>query len=267
MKKSIFALSLLATIVAFGQKKNTTKKETVNTSKVVTNYTDDQKMSYYIGVNIAKNMKSQGLNVDINLLTQAFKDILGNKTTLLPEADANNFIQSYMQKVNEKKQAEMKAKAEENKKTASDFLAKNKENPNIKSTESGIQYEIISEGDVTKKPSAKDIVTVKYTGKLLNGSEFDSTEKNGGQPAEFPLNRVIKGWSEGLQLMGKGAKYKFYIPSDLGYGDRGKGDAIPPGSLLIFEVELIDFKAPEVKAETTKPIETLPPTEKKEATK
>lgn len=205
-------------------------------------YTEDQKASYYIGLDIAQNMKRQGFNVDADLLAQAMKDEFGDKTKLFPKEEMSAFMQGFMQKQNEKRMAIEKAKAEENKKKGNDFLAKNKLNKNIKTTASGLQYEILKEGDGKAKPTATSTATVIYTGKMIDGTIFDSTEKNGGKPAELSLAGVIKGWTEGIQLMSKGAKYRFYLPAELAYGDNGAGNIIPPGSTLIFDVELVDFK-------------------------
>lgn len=227
MKKTLVTLVLLTGFnLSFAQK----------------SYTDDQKASYYIGVDIAQNMKRQGFKVDADLMAQAMKDEFSDKPSLFPKEEMGTFLQGFMQKQNEKRMAEEKVKAEENKKKGADFLAKNKLNKNIKTTASGLQYEVLKEGDGKAKPTAASTATVTYTGKLMDGTVFDSTEKNGGKPIELNLSSVIKGWTEGIQLMSKGAKYRFYIPSDLAYGDNGAGNVIPPGSTLVFEVELIDFK-------------------------
>ena len=205
-------------------------------------YTDDQKASYYIGLNIAKNMKQEGFKVDADLLAQAIKEEMEGKKKLMPEEEMNTFMQDFMQKQSEKKQSEASVQAGENKKKGLDFLTKNKSNPKVKTTASGLQYEVLQEGDGKTKPKASDVVQVKYTGKLLDGTVFDSTDKNGGAPMDINLGSVIKGWTEGIQLMSKGSKYRFYIPSDLAYGDRGAGAAIPAGSTIIFDVELVNVK-------------------------
>ena len=214
------------------------KEDKQDTSK----YTDDQKASYYIGLNIAQNMKHEGIKVDADLLARAIKEEMDGKEKLFPAEDMNNFMQSFMQKQMEKKQSNASAETEENKKKGQEFLAKNKSNPKVKTTASGLQYEVLQEGDGKTKPNATSVVLVKYTGKLLDGNVFDSTDKNGGAPMDIHLDQVIKGWTEGIQLMSKGAKYRFYIPSDLAYGDQNMGGAIPGGSTLIFDVELIDVK-------------------------
>lgn len=205
-------------------------------------YTDEQKASYYIGLDIAQNMKRQGFPADAELLAQGIKDALADKPTLFSKEEMGPFLQGFMQKQNEKKQAEAKVKAEENKKKGDDFLAKNKLNKNIKTTASGLQYEVLKAGDGKTKPTASSTANVLYTGKLMDGTVFDSTDKNGGKPIELSLSGVIPGWTEGIQLMSKGAKYRFYIPANLAYGDNGAGNVIPPGATLIFDIELVDFK-------------------------
>jgi FKBP-type peptidyl-prolyl cis-trans isomerase FklB len=227
MKKTLVTLVLLTGVnFAFAQK----------------SYTEDQKASYYIGLDIAQNMKKQAFPVDPELLAQAIKDEFSDKPKLFPKEELGAFLQGFMQKQNEKKQAQSKLQAEENKKKSTEFLAKNKLNKKITTTASGLQYEVLKEGDGKGKPTASSTANVTYTGKLMDGTVFDSTDKNGGKPIELNLSGVIPGWTEGIQLMSKGAKYRFYIPSDLAYGDNGAGGVIPPGAALIFEVELVDFK-------------------------
>lgn len=180
----------------------TQKSEAKEDSK----YTDDQKASYYIGLSIAQNMKQEGFKVDADLLAQAIKEEMEGKTKLMPAEEMNTFMQEFMQKQNDKKQSAAMAQADVNKKKGLDFLAKNKSNPKVKTTASGLQYEVLQEGDGNTKPKASDVVQVKYTGKLMDGTVFDSTEKNGGAPMDINLGGVIKGWTEGIQLMSKGSK-------------------------------------------------------------
>ncbi len=227
MKKTLATLAIVAGFTtSFAQK----------------TYTDEQKASYYIGLDIAQNMKRQGFTVDPDLMAQALKDEFSDKAKLFPKEEMGTFLQGFMQKQNEKKQAESKVKAEENKKKGTEFLAKNKLNKKITTTASGLQYEVLQPGDGKAKPTASSTANVKYTGKLMDGTVFDSTDNHGGQPMDLNLSGVIKGWTEGIQLMTKGAKYRFYIPSDLAYGDNGAGGVIPPGGTLIFDIELVDFK-------------------------
>lgn len=204
-------------------------------------YTDDQKASYYIGLSIAQNMKQEGFKVDADLLAQAIKEEMDGGKKLMPAEEMEAFMQEFMQKQHEKKQAAAGVQADENKKKGLDFLAKNKSNPKVKTTASGLQYEVLQEGDGKTKPKTSDIVQVKYTGKLLDGTVFDSTDKNGGAPMDINLGGVIKGWTEGIQLMSKGSKYRFYIPSELAYGDNGAGP-IPAGATITFDVELVNIK-------------------------
>jgi len=234
MKKQTIALFCVAIFsISCAQK---------NDAKTDSKYTEDQKASYYIGLSIAQNMKKEGFKVDADLLAQAIKEEMDGKKKLMPAEEMDAFMQDFMQKQNEKKQTAAVAQAGENKKKGLEFLAKNKTNPKIKTTASGLQYEVLQEGDGKTKPKATDVVQVKYTGKLMDGTVFDSTDKNGGAPMDINLGSVIKGWTEGIQLMSKGSKYRFYIPSDLAYGDRGAGAAIPAGATIIFDVELVGIK-------------------------
>jgi FKBP-type peptidyl-prolyl cis-trans isomerase len=243
MKKQIISLLCVAVFAVSCAKKEDAKSVSGNTTEASNGkYTDDQKASYYIGLSMAQNMKQEGFKVDADLLARAIKEEMEGKPKMLPAEEMNTFLQEFMQKQGEKKQSEALAKAGESKKEGEVFLAKNKTNPKVKTTASGLQYEVLQEGDGKTKPSASSVVQVKYTGKLLNGTVFDSTDKNGGAPADIHLDQVIKGWTEGIQLMSKGAKYRFYIPSDLAYGDHGAGGAIPAGATLIFDVELVDVK-------------------------
>ncbi len=234
MKRQTIALFCIALFSVSCAKKDETK--------VDGKYTDDQKASYYIGLNIAQNMKQQGFKVDADLLARAIKEEMDGKEKLMPAEEMDAFMQEFMQKQHEKKQAAAGVQADENKKKGLEFLTKNKSNPKVKTTASGLQYEVLQEGDGKTKPKATDVVQVKYTGKLLDGTVFDSTDKNGGAPMDINLGAVIKGWTEGIQLMSKGSKYRFYIPSDLAYGDNGAGPAIPAGATIIFDVELVNIK-------------------------
>jgi FKBP-type peptidyl-prolyl cis-trans isomerase len=159
-------------------------------------------------------------------------------TSLVNKEEMQMLIQSFIMKKQSESQEKMAGEAIKNLKIGEDFLAENKNKEGIKTTESGLQYEVITEG-TGATPNAEDTVVVHYTGSLLDGKVFDSSVER-GEPATFPLNRVIPGWTEAIQLMKEGAKYKFYIPSELAYGERGAGQDIPGNSTLIFEVELIE---------------------------
>lgn len=189
------------------------------------------KLSYAWGMAMGSQLKGMGVK-DLNV--DDFKDALkaafeGGETAMTPE-EAQKLIQEYLGEL--QKKAEEAARAEGRR-----FLEENKKNADIKETASGLQYVVEKEGEGAT-PTAEDEVTVHYTGKLIDGTVFDSSV-NRGEPATFPLNRVIPGWTEGVQLMKEGAKYTFFIPSDLAYGAQGVPGAIPPHSTLVFEVELI----------------------------
>jgi FKBP-type peptidyl-prolyl cis-trans isomerase len=196
--------------------------------------TEMDSVSYALGVLFATNMKSEGM-IDINSeqLASGFSAVMNNTATLEP-ADADNIVREAMAAVKDKVSAAAKAEGEE-------FLAENAKKDGISVTESGLQYHHDTEG-TGKSPDENDKVTVHYKGTLLDGTEFDSSYKR-GEPISFPLNGVIPGWTEGLQLMKIGGKTTFYIPQELAYGERpNPGGPIPPFAALIFEVELIEVE-------------------------
>jgi FKBP-type peptidyl-prolyl cis-trans isomerase len=192
---------------------------------------EHQRASYGLGVIMASNLKNQGGDsLDIEVLSQAIKDFYQNRTLKISQQECMPIVQEYMQAAAEKKSQTM---VKENQL----FLEQNKTAEGVKVTASGLQYKVVSAG-TGKMPTASDNVTVHYIGKLIDGTEFDSSVRR-GQPASFGLSQVIRGWTEGLQLMKEGDKFIFYIPQELGYGERGAGGQIPPYATLIFEVELI----------------------------
>ncbi len=189
--------------------------------------------SYSLGISLGNRLKSQGASdLDYRSVIMAIEDILENKVVRLDQAFSDSLNFAYFQNQRNSMFADAKKEGE-------DFLSKNGQRPEVTTTESGLQYEVLvaAEGP---KPSSTTSVTVHYVGKLISGEMFDSSVDR-GQPATFPLNRVIPGWTEGLQLMSSGAKYRFFIPYDLAYGSRGAGQSIPPFSTLIFDVELLEF--------------------------
>lgn len=189
------------------------------------------KLSYAWGMALGQQLRAMGVsNLDKAEFDEGVHAAFDSKETKISPEEANKLIQEYLQELTEKKAAEIKSVGEK-------FLAENKKKENVKETASGLQYIVDKEG-TGAQPTATDEVTVHYTGKLLDGTVFDSSV-NRGEPATFPLNRVIPGWTEGVQLMKEGAKYTFFIPSDLAYGPQGVPNAIPPHSTLIFDVELI----------------------------
>lgn len=192
---------------------------------------DQDSLAYAAGVFFGNNLKEFGTDVDVNKVAEGIRDVLKGKEKMTME-QANEVVRNYFMVV---KPAKVKQESEA-------FLAKvEKDNKNVKKTSSGLLYEIIEEGDVNLKPALTDTVKVHYTGTLPNGDTFDSSVER-GEPVDFPLNRVIPGWSEGVQLIGKGGKIKLWVPSQLGYGEQGAGGKIGPNQALMFEVELLDVK-------------------------
>jgi FKBP-type peptidyl-prolyl cis-trans isomerase len=203
-----------------------------------------ERLSYAIGANIGGGVRKQSLAVDLDVLIQGIKDALAGGKMLMTGDQISATLLSAQEEM-KKKQAprieKMKELAEKNRKEGEAFLAGNKTKEGVVTLESGLQYKILTAGD-GQKPTADDTVVCHYRGSLLDGTEFDSSHKR-NQPATFPLTRVIKGWTESLQLMPVGSKWQLFIPSDLAYGERGApGGKIGPNAALIFEVELLSIQ-------------------------
>ena len=206
--------------------------------------TDQAKYSYALGLDVSMNFKKREMDVDQKFFMEGFKAGMAGKTDLMNDEEKAAALQEFQTKMVKKMQEDMTKKSAVNKEKGKKFLEDNKKKEGVKVTASGLQYLVLKEGK-GPKPAAENMVEVNYKGTLLDGTEFDSSYKR-KQTAKFPLNRVIKGWTEGLQLMNKGAKFKFFIPADIAYGDRGNSK-IGPGETLVFEVELINFeKAPAI---------------------
>ena len=203
-------------------------------NKPVSLETENDKTSYMLGYALSGNIQKEEPQLNSTAFLQGVKDSIHNKQPALQQKDMQEIKNQIMQKVLLKKQKE---KGEKSKMNGQKFLEENKNKDGVKVTESGLQYEVLSKGS-GKSPKNTDTVEVHYRGTLIDGTEFDSSYKR-NTSISFPLNGVIKGWTEGLQLMKEGAKYKFYIPPELAYGERGAGESIPPHSTLIFEVELL----------------------------
>ncbi|MBK7963690.1 MAG: FKBP-type peptidyl-prolyl cis-trans isomerase [Bdellovibrionales bacterium] len=197
--------------------------------------TDQKKASYAIGQQIGKNLKQQSIDFDADVLAKSLKDAVKGESKL-----TNDEIQAAMVKLQEASTKKNQELAEANKKAGAEFLEKNKTAAGVKTTASGLQYSVIKEGD-GKMPTKEDIVKCHYVGTLSTGEKFDSSVDR-GQPAEFPVGGVIPGWTEALQMMKTGSKYKLVIPPELGYGAQGR-PGIPPNSVLVFEVELLEIMA------------------------
>lgn len=253
MKKLFIVLLAISTVMVAGAKEKKPKKDkkaAVKTEQVVVLPTVVDSMSYALGVNIAtdltKNLKTiPGGVYNKEIFLKAFNTVFSGDSAFIKNEAAQALLQSYFSKAQEKQANDKKSEGEK-------FLKENLKNPAVQSTASGLQYIIIKDAE-GPKPVATDKVKVHYEGTLLDGTKFDSSYDR-GEPIEFALNQVIKGWTEGVQLMSKGAKYKFFIPYELAYGEQGAGGVIPPFATLIFVVELIDINAPAV-TDQIKPLE------------
>ena len=189
------------------------------------------KLSYALGMVIAENLKGLGANnVDTTDFAKAVADVLAGKSTELTPIEAQTTVQEFMQKQEAERSKFMR-------KAGEDFLAENAKKDGVVVLPSGLQYTVLTEG-TGAQPKATDQVKCHYEGRLIEGTVFDSSYQR-GEPAVFPLNGVIAGWTEGVQLMKEGAKYRFFIPYNLAYGERGAGNSIPPYAALVFDVELI----------------------------
>ena len=194
-----------------------------------------EKLSYALGMVIGHNLKGMGVkNLSQDDFGKAMNDVLTNQTTSLTDQEAQKIVGDFLQKQQEEATREIREEGER-------FLAENAKKEGVVVLPSGLQYTVLTEG-TGAQPKATDRVTCHYEGTLTNGQVFDSSYRR-GEPAVFPLNGVIAGWTEGVQLMKEGAKYRFFIPYNLAYGERGAGQAIPPYAALVFDVELISIEA------------------------
>jgi FKBP-type peptidyl-prolyl cis-trans isomerase len=227
--KTIFLALLLPVSVSFAQ----TKKPAPKVVKPAAVLTSIDSLSYSIGVQVADFYKNQGVEkMNSTMVKKAFDDVYNNITLLISQEQANMTIQQKLQQY-------MSVKINAEKEEGIKFLESNKKRPEVVTLPSGLQYEIITKG-TGPVPKSTDTVKANYIGSLIDGKEFDNSYKR-GQPLEIPVSGVIQGWVEALQLMPVGSKWKLFIPSDLGYGDRGAGGAIPGGAALVFTIELLEI--------------------------
>jgi FKBP-type peptidyl-prolyl cis-trans isomerase FklB len=205
--------------------------------------TNKEKASYALGMNVGTSLHRQSVDIDPDLFAQGLKDAISGKKPLITEEEGRAALTQLQNDVRTQQAQRMKEEGNANKKAGDAYLAANKAKPGVVTLPSGLQYKILKEG-TGPKPTATDTVECNYTGTLINGTEFDSSAKHGG-PAKFPVNGVIKGWTEALQLMPVGSKWQLFIPSDLAYGERGTPDgSIGPNSTLVFDVELLSIEQP-----------------------
>ena len=210
--------------------------------------TEVDSVSYALGLDMANKIKQNFDDMDQGLFVQGFKNGMDSTNLLIESKDINNILRTFFQKKQQERMKQMqeeqakKAEAEfgDNKKAGEEFLAENKTKDGVKTTDSGLQYIVLKEGE-GEAPKADASVKVHYHGTLIDGTVFDSSVDR-GEPTEFGVGQVIKGWTEGLQLMKPGAKYKFFIPQELAYGAQQRGQHIKPFSALVFEVELLEVK-------------------------
>lgn len=199
--------------------------------------TDAKRFSYFVGMQVAQQLKGEGVSVDEPSFLMGFRDLNSGAKPKLTQEE----IQATLARVQQQRAADLKKLGEANKSAGEKFLAANARKSGVKKTSSGLQYKVLKEGK-GRSPKPSDIVEVNYRGTLLNGTEFDSSAKH-GKPAVFPLNRVIQGWQEALPMMKEGGKWQIYVPSQLAYGESGTRDGkIGPNATLIFDIELLDIK-------------------------
>ncbi len=206
--------------------------------------TEKDQVSYMVGMALGKQLEPMKDDVDVDTIAKAMKSSLAGDKLLLTEEQAQKIGTDFGQRLQKQQMEKMQADAKKSEVEGKEFLAKNGKQPGVETTDSGLQYQVLSAGD-GPKPKASDTVKVIYKGSLLDGTVFDDSAKHGG-PAEIPLSQVVPGWQEGIAMMPVGSKYKFWIPAELGYGESGAGP-IPPNSTLVFEVELLDIVKPAAK--------------------
>ena len=202
--------------------------------------TQKDKVSYAIGMNLGQGMKKDSLDIDPNILAQGLKDAMTGSKLLMTDEQAKTILADLRNEMIKKQQAQAQQVGAANKQAGAQFLAANKDKEGVVTLPSGLQYKILKEG-TGPKPAATDTVVCNYRGTLLDGTEFDSSYKT-GKPATFPVNQVIKGWTEALQLMPVGSKWQVFVPSDLAYGERSPGAEIGPNSTLVFEIDLLSIQ-------------------------
>lgn len=241
-KSVLTAMTMGVSVFLFGCNNGGQQAQTAQATKSTMTITNEspelEKVGYSLGYMMAEGNKGQVDDLNLDAFETGFRDGYEEKESALTQEQMQQVLVSYQEKKQAEMIKEMEAKAASNKEEGQKFLAENKTKEGVQTTDSGLQYKVVKEG-TGASPKATDMVKVHYEGKLIDGTVFDSSYER-GEPIEFPLNQVIPGWTEGVQLMKKGAEYELYIPSDLAYGEAGT-PGIEPNSVLIFKVELLDF--------------------------
>lgn len=237
INKKLLVVGLISSALLAGCNKDAEKQD--DSAKLTTL---EQKVNYVVAQNMAQNFQQGGLTIEPEAFALALKDVRDGVESRLTDEEKETVMQTFQEQAMAKREAEQKQLSETNLAEGNAFLEANKAKEGVTVTESGLQYRVITEGNGVK-PTATDTVSVHYVGKLIDGTEFDSSLAR-GEPVAFPVNGVIAGWTEALQLMPQGSKWELVIPADLAYGPGGNGP-IPPNAVLTFEVELLEVKAGE----------------------
>ena len=237
------AQALLATLVVFITAAALAAEDKPATVARPALETTVQKVSYVIGIDLGRNFKGQGIEVDMELLLRGIRDGMAGGEMLLTGDEMREIMTEFQREMTARREDQMKELGGKNQAEAGKFFAENKGKPGVETLASGLQYKVLKAG-TGKTPKLTDTVTAHYRGTLLDGTEFDSSYRR-GEPAVFPVSGVIRGWTEALQLMKEGAKWQLFIPADLAYGPRGGPPVIGPNAALIFEVELVSIGEPE----------------------
>lgn len=235
---ALLAILLTFTITACSQNKTETQAVQSKETAATQLNSDDEKLSYAFGMDIGKSLSDVPAEINNDLFLQGVKDVFDDRQTLLTDQEAVEVRQAFITKIQEEKAQEVLTMAAANLESGQKFLEENKKNEGVVTTDSGLQYKVLIQGD-GPIPTESAQVTVHYKGTLLDGTEFDSSYQR-GEPITMPINGFIAGWIEALQLMKQGSKYRLFIPPALAYGDRGAGPLIQPNSTLIFDVELLE---------------------------
>jgi FKBP-type peptidyl-prolyl cis-trans isomerase FklB len=236
----LFSAALVLLFLGTGCQQNAGSSGSTDTANF-TPKTHADSLSYGMGVTMGKSLKPNAEGINLDALMAGLRDGMNDQEIKLNDDEINSAIIGFRKELESKMREENERLAVENEEKSRKFLEENAKRPEVKTTASGLQYEVIKEGN-GKKPGPNSVVVTHYRGTLIDGTQFDSSYDR-GEPTEFPLNRVIPGWTEGIQLMSEGAKYKFYIPAELAYGKNSPTPKIPPNSVLVFEVELLKVKS------------------------